>query len=294
MSAPRLPHFVIIGAMKSATTTLQEQLVQQPGIFMCTPKEPNFFSDESQFRKGMSWYEELFSAAPTGALLGEASTHYSKLPTYPLCAERLHRHLPGAKLIYVMRHPVDRLISHYIHEWSMGNINCSLNDAVAMKPEMTAYSEYTMQLSPYFQRYGSENVLPVFFDRLIREPQTELERVCQFIGYPHKPSWIADLKPANVSSERLRKFPFYSLVVESKPATWLRRNLIPRQWRDRVKAKLTMQQRPELSPEVRSELETIFNRDLSTLGKWLGKPIDCANFKEATSRESLNWVAARA
>lgn len=293
MPASQLPHFVIIGAMKSATTTLQEQLVEQPGIFMCDPKEPNFFSDDPQFRKGLDWYKQLFSMAPAGAVLGEASTHYTKLPTYPQCVSRLHEHLPDAKLIYVMRHPVERLISHYIHEWSMGNINCSIDTAVEQNPEMVAYSQYATQLAPFFKVYGHQSVLPVFFDRLIREPQTELERVCQFIGYSQKPSWIADLKPANVSSERLRKFPLYELVVESRPATWLRRSLIPRAWRDRIKAKLTMQQRPALSAETRSGLELTFNQDLSTLGNWLGKSINCTNFKEVTSAETLNWVDVR-
>jgi len=285
-----LPDFIIIGAMKSATTSLQEQLEQQPGIFMCDPKEPNFFSDDRQYEKGMGWYSALFSAAATADLVGEASTHYTKLPTYPECINRLHKHLPNLRLIYVMRHPVDRLVSHYIHEWSMGNISSTIDEAVKNNPEMVAYGQYAMQLIPYFQVYGQNAVLPVFFDQLVKNPQAELERVCRFIGYKGIPKWVHDLKPANVSRERLRKFPLYDPVINSAPAIWFRRALIPRSWRDWVKARLTMRQRPSLSPEIRATLEAEFDRDLVQLGKLVGKSLNCRNFKEITAAEILDWA----
>lgn len=287
-----LPDFVIVGAMKSATSSLQEQLAGQPGIFMCTPKEPNFFSDADQYAKGMSWYSGLFAEAPEGSLMGEASTHYTKLPTYPEVVHRLKEHLPNARFVYVMRHPVDRLISHYIHEWSTGVYRCSLEKAIGKYTELVAYGCYAMQLEPYFEAFGRDAVLPVFFDHLLKEPQAELERICRFIGYRGQPAWIHDLKPDNVSSERIRRFPGYSLLVEFGPAVWLRRHFIPQSLRDAVKAKLRMQKRPVLGDDARARLELEFDRDLAQLGKWLGTDIDCKNFKHATSTESLNWIIA--
>ena len=59
-----LPDFIIIGAMKSATSTLHEQLILQPGIGMSDPKEPNYFSDDEQFDKGIGWYTNIFSGCP--------------------------------------------------------------------------------------------------------------------------------------------------------------------------------------------------------------------------------------
>jgi hypothetical protein len=286
----RLPAFVIIGAMKSATTTLQEQLVQQPGIFMCEPKEPNFFSDESQYKKGMAWYAGLFADAPPDALLGEASTHYTKLPTHPHSVERLKEHLPHAKFVYVMRHPVDRLVSHYIHEWSMGVYRCSLDEAIMRYPELIAYGQYAMQLKPYFDHFGQDAVLPVFFDRLIREPQAELERVCRFIGYKGLPQWQENLKPSNVSSERIRRFPLYGYVVDSAAATWMRRAFVPQGLRDWVKNMLTMKHRPELSDKLRAELEVVFDKDLAVLGNWLGKSLNCQNFKSDTAGGYSEWT----
>jgi len=291
---PHLPNFVIIGAMKSATSSLYDQLSGQPGIFMCTPKEPNFFSDEEQYAKGMSWYTNLFAQADEGSLLGEASTHYTKLPTHPKAVQRLKEHLPDARFIYVMRHPVNRLVSHYIHEWSTGVYHCGIEEAVDKYPELVAYGRYAMQLEPYFDTFGRDAVLPVFFDHLVKEPQAELERICRFIGYQGKPVWIQDLKPDNVSSERIRRFPGYGFLVESGPATWIRHHFIPQALRDAVKMKLRMQVRPVLSEKVQAKLEEEFDRDLEILGKLLGVNLDCRNFKQVTSVKSLNWVAPNA
>lgn len=284
------PDFIIIGAMKSATSSLQEQLSLQPGIFMCTPKEPNFFSDDEQYAKGMPWYLSLFAEAPNGALLGEASTHYTKLPTHPKSIERIKEHLPNARFVYVMRHPVDRLVSHYIHEWSTGVFHCDIDTAVEKYPELKDYSRYAMQLKPYFNVFGMDAILPVFFDHLICEPQAELERICRFIGYQGQPVWVNDLKPDNVSSERIRKFPLYDFLIDSGPATWLRRNFIPQVLRDAVKKKLRMQKRPALSSDVKARLEAEFDNDLALLGEWLGTGIDCKNFKLSTSASALDWI----
>ncbi len=287
---PKLPHFIIIGAMKAATSSLQEQLVRQPDIFMSDPKEPNYFSDDDQYAKGDDWYSGLFAGAPNGCLLGEASTHYTKLHTHPHTVERLQKRLPHARFIYVMRHPVDRLISHYIHEWSMGVYRSSIDNAIEQYRELIVYGQYALQLEPYFEAFGCDAVLPVFFDRLVHDSQSELERICKFIGYEGAPQWSEEQEPSNVSSMRIRRFPLYALLVDSGLATWLRRRLIPQSLRDAVKARLRMQGRPELSKETRTSLEKVFDEDLQRLGEWLGVELNCRNYKEVTALNSLNWV----
>ena len=210
----RLPSFIIIGAMKSATSTLYEQLSRQPGIFLPQLKEPNFFSDDQQYARGMDWYASLFNEARPSDILGEASTHYTKLPTYPQTVARMRDWLDQPRLIYVMRHPIDRMISQYIHQWSEGEISCGLDEAVTRYPELVAYSCYARQLAPFIETYGRSAILPVFFDRLRVEPQRELERVCRFIGYSGPVQWETDLSRRNVSAERVRKFPFYDALVD--------------------------------------------------------------------------------
>ncbi len=108
MKHKRLPDFIVIGAMKSATTTLHEQLARQRGLFMSRSKEPSFFSDDENYARGIEWYASFFAGAGDHLLVGESSTHYTKLPTHPHTVERMVRALPRVKLIYVMWHPIDR------------------------------------------------------------------------------------------------------------------------------------------------------------------------------------------
>lgn len=286
----KLPDFIIIGAMKSATSTLQDQLIHQRDIYMCEPKEPNFFSDDEQYAKGMEWYLDLFDEFPDDALLGEASTHYTKLPTYPNTITRIKKHLSGTRFIYVMRHPIDRLVSHYIHEWSMGNYKCDINEAIIKYPELVDYGRYSMQLKPYLEAFGKDNVLPVFFNRLINDSQSELERICRFIGLTSKVNWQYALKAKNISNKRIRQFPFYKLIIESNLAKVLRRKLVPKKIRNYIKSKLRMQDRPVISKSNLSQLEGIFNEDLEIISKWLGIDINCSNFNHVTLTESLEWV----
>ena len=102
-------------------------------------------------------------------LCGESSTDYTKLPTYPHTIDRISKHLPDVKLIYLMRHPIDRLLSHYAHEWTLGQMSININKAIAKHPELIDYSRYSMQLAPYFETFGRERVLPVFFERLVKQ-----------------------------------------------------------------------------------------------------------------------------
>lgn len=287
----RMPDFIIIGAMKSATSTLQKQLTRQRGIFMTDPKEPNFFSDDDQYVKGIDWYQGLFDRAGAQDLKGEASTHYTKLPRYPHCVERLQSYVSNQKprLIYVMRNPVDRLISHYIHEWSQGVYKCGIDVAVQNYSELREFGCYAMQLRPYFDAFGQDTVLPVFFDRLTCDPQGELERVCRFIGYKGKVRWDNDYSQDNVSSQRVRKFPLYDLLVDSSIATWVRRTFVPQPLRDQIKVRFSMRDRPTLSEAMQIELEKYFDQDLALLGEWLSIDLNCANFKEVTTNRSLDW-----
>jgi hypothetical protein len=249
-----LPDFIIIGAMKCGTSTLAAQLAAQDGVFVTTPKEPNFFSDEDVFAKGMGWYETLFEGAAPGDLKGEASTHYTKLPTYPAAAARAHAAAPGARLIYLMREPVGRAISHYVHEWTQGIAGDDLDHAIDALPEMTAYSRYDEQLAPWRALYGSDAILCLRLEDMKADPQGTLERVAVHLGRPGAFRWVEDMAPQNVSAERIRRFPGYAALVESAPATWLRRNLIPQALRDLIKGRLQMRERPEPTAANRARL----------------------------------------
>jgi len=279
--ANKLPDFIIIGAMKSATSTLHNQLSAQPGIFMSTPKEPNFFSDDEIYNQSLDWYTALFSDADTEQICGESSTHYTKLPDYPETIQRLKAAIPQPKLIYVMRHPIDRLVSHYMHQWSEGVISCDINQAIDRYPELIDYSCYGMQITPYFEAFGSKSVLPLFFEGLKANKNKTLNRVGEFIGLTEPLIWVDDLAQDNVSSQRIRRFYGYELLINSKPMAWLRKALIPQRLRDRVKQQLSMQRRPEISSAQLARITEIFDRDLQTVGDWIDVQLTCENFNKA-------------
>ena len=284
-NSTRLPDFIIIGAMKSATSTLHNQLSAQPGIFMSSPKEPNFFSDDDIYNHGLSWYSGLFSYANARDICGESSTHYTKLPDYSDTIQRLKAAIPRPKLIYVMRHPVDRLISHYMHQWSVGVISCDINQAIDRYPELVDYSCYGMQITPYLQEFGHKAVLPLFFDDLKKNKDRALNRVGTFIGCTQPLIWIDDLAQDNQSNQRIRRFYGYELLINSRPMAWLRKNLIPQALRNRIKKRLTMQQRPQISDVQREHITEIFDRDLKVVGDWLGIELTCDNFKQGFRKD---------
>lgn len=282
-----LPSVFIIGAMKAATSTLHDQLAAQPGMVMSAPKEPNFFGDDAAWARGLGWYRSLFESAGPGDLLGESSTHYAKLPDHPDVVARLTATIPDPRIIYVMRHPVDRLVSHFIHEWTMGEMGGHIDDAVTAHPALVDYGRYAMQLRPWLAAVGPDRVLPVFFDRLTRHPQAELERIGRFLGRDGM-RWV-DLPPDNVSSQRLRRSAARDALVNAPGLSQLRQRL-PRRLRDRVKRRWQMTERPTLGTAAHQRIEATFDQDLAELGRWLGISLSCATFAATADVEDPSWT----
>jgi hypothetical protein len=111
-----LPNLIVAGAGKSGTSSLHLYLDQHPDIAMTSAKEPHFFSDPDRYAVGASFYDDLFSApAATARYRGESSTGYQIFPGVP---ERIHASVPDCRLLFVLRNPVDRALSHY--RWLVG------------------------------------------------------------------------------------------------------------------------------------------------------------------------------
>jgi hypothetical protein len=273
------PDFLIVGAMKCATSTLHDQLDSHASFFMTTPKEPNFFSDDGVYAKGIEWYESLFAGASDSQLKGESSTHYTKLPSHPKTIERLAAYCPDVKCIYVMRHPVDRLISHYIHEWTQGVISCDIDSAVERFPELVDYGKYNMQIEPYLDTFGSSSILPLFAERFRDNPQRELQTVFDFLEITERPVWKKDVR-SNVSSERLRVCGWRDVLVNNSLLTVVRRTLVPKTMRRKIRQLWTMKERPHLSQQTFAHVQNIFNEDLQELGQKLAMKLDCSAFKQ--------------
>jgi hypothetical protein len=275
-----LPDFIVIGAMKCGTSSLHDQLAAQPQLFMSTPKEPNFFSDDETYARGMPWYRSLFREATDAQLCGESSTHYTKLPDRPHTVERLRAACPRVKLVYVIRNPIDRLISHFIHGWTEREIAGPLATALERHPELIAYGEYGRQLAPYRAAFGDDSILLLTFERLVREPERELDRLGRFLAVDPPLRWNHEMAASNVSAERLRQSPLRDAILEFPPLRTLRRRLVPPAWRARVKALWQMRRRPELAPDQRARLEAHFDADLASLQELAGEALSCARLRE--------------
>ncbi len=258
------PDFLIIGAMKCGTSTLQAQLAAQPGIFMTTPKEPNYFSDDDVFAKGAAWYDGLYDGAQPGDLTGEASTHYTTLPTHPKTLERMAARLTAPKLIYLMRDPLERAVSHYIHEWTQGVMGDDPVAAFERHPELVAYSRYAMQLEPFVECYGREAILLLRLEQMKADPQGTLTRVGSFLGREGL-IWDHDMGAQNVSAERVRRLPLHGLIVDNPVATALRRALVPQSVRRWIRESRQMKARPELPETLKARLREIFAEDQARL-----------------------------
>lgn len=268
------PDYVILGAMKCGTTTLAAQLGAQPGLFMTDPKEPQYFSDDAVFARGPDWYASLFAAAAPGDLRGEASTHYAKLPDRPDAAPRLQAAAPDARLIYLVRDPVARAVSHYVHEWSRGVIGRreGFEAALARLPEMVDYGRYAMQLAPWIERFGTARVHVDTLEAMRADPQAVLARVGAFLGREGL-AWRDDLGRENAGAARMRRGRLDAVVLHSAPAAWLRRAVVPQALRDRVKARRRLPRPPEIPAHVRARMEAAFAEDRARLHAMLpGRP----------------------
>ena len=286
------PDFLIIGAMKCATSTLHKQLALQPGLFMSRPKELHFFSHDVHYRKGIDWYLSFFRQAPSQALCGESSTSYSKLPDYPFTVDRIKKHFPNLKFIYAMRHPIDRLISHFIHEMTQKTLPKSIpiSRAINATPRLVEYGFYARQLEPYLRAFGKDKILPLFSERLKTHPQEELERICRFIGYRGKPAWNFLTEPQNISERRLIKIPVFSFFAQSPSLHYVRR-LLPQKIREKVRSRFTADiEGIEIPPEQLDNLKKRFDDDLKILGFWLGTVLNCDNFKKSVQERAFNWI----
>lgn len=181
--ATRLPNFLVIGAMKSGTTSLFHYLQSHPQVFMSPLKEVDFFSAELNWDRGLDWYRRQFSGAGPGVTaIGEASTSYTKYPEYAGVAERIARTLPEARLIYVVRDPIARIRSHYQHRSLIGAEREPLETAVLDDPRYVDCSRYAFQIEQYLRVVPREQLLVVSSEGLRSDRERTVKDIYRFLG----------------------------------------------------------------------------------------------------------------
>jgi hypothetical protein len=175
-----LPNLLVIGGLKCGTTSLHHYLNLHPEIEMSRPKELNFFVAELNWPLGGDWYASHFD--PGAAVRGESSPHYTNRPRFEGVADRIGSLLGEPRLIYVVRDPIDRMLSHYLHNVGGGYEERELTEALA-DPDSSyvARSRYAYQLEPFLDRFGSELIEVVTREELKRDRPATMARVFAFL-----------------------------------------------------------------------------------------------------------------
>jgi len=169
---------IIIGAMKSGTTSLYYYLTEHPEIAEAKDKEPHYFSMDKVYKRGARWYESLWDLEPSHKVMLEASTTYTMNPKYPATLDRLSEaDSSNFKFIYVVRNPIKRVESHMRHMFAAGLVSsCEMID------DYIHYSEYARQLDAYVGKFGRDRILLLTLEELKAYPHETLKKACVFLG----------------------------------------------------------------------------------------------------------------
>ena len=263
-------NFIILGAMKSGTTTLTKMLREHPKLDI-PPRELQFFSDVSSWNDKLELYHQNFIGSPD-KVKGEASTHYAFYPNYNLNIwDDIYEYNPKMKFIYVLRDPYDRTISQYMHMYERGYISCDLEKAIRTVPSLINNSRYYTQIIPFIRKFGADKVLILNFEDLITNAQTEINKVCSFLE-------VDNFEIKNIIHENVTigggKWHIKYDHLKTKLNRF--RKLLPRQLRNRIwdvitgRKKRAFKVKPKLEMQQRQIITNLLELDFLALEKLTG------------------------
>lgn len=260
--------FMLIGAQKSGTTSLAYQLAQHPQICFCRTKEPHHFSKSIDWNGSLDEYHKLFDPYP-GQICGEASTTYTWLPQYPDTANRLHTYNPNLKLLYLMRQPVERIVSHYTHRLLRGRTKSPKEAEVLENPIYVNRSRYAVQIRPYLELYNRENILLIIFEEYVKNQIYSLKEIAAHLGIEPNGFDGIENNPQYQSLER---------KGDKKIKTWLTplSRLFPLRIRNALRGPFVygLESKPEFSYEFKKLLWRFVIEDVQEIERIIERPLD--------------------
>jgi hypothetical protein len=176
-----LPNLIIIGAQKCGTSGLHYHLGLHPEVSMSRPKELNFFIEERNWPRGEEWYRRHFD--PEAKVRGEASPNYTAYPQHVGVPERMASLVPDAKLIYVVRDPLQRIAAHWVHNYAKRREKGDLT--TTLSHPNTSYlqrSLYAMQLQQFLNHFPRESVMVLDQEDFRKDRIKTLREVFEFAG----------------------------------------------------------------------------------------------------------------
>jgi len=274
--ADRLPTFLIIGAAKCGTTSLHRYLDLHPEIGMSRVKEPHFFNGRAPWERGAEWYASLFD--PGFAQRGESSVGYSAHPHTPGVPERIASVIPDARLLYLVRDPLARLVSDHVHRVSDGRETRSLDEAVLdmAGTRLADRGRYFFQLERYLERFDPARILVIPSERLRRERRATLARVFRFLGVDDSfssPGFDRELHGSRFFRRKNAVGRLLKRIAESRPAS-----VVPADARRQIGKVLYRPfsrpiERPALGAEAEAFARDFYRDDVAALRDVLDDPI---------------------
>lgn len=299
MPTERRPNLFIVGAQKSGTTSLALTLAMHPGIFMASPKEPGYLAFGERgyvFPDGYgrpagaaSWvvrsqteYLRLFDKAPARCrYLGEASTWYLSEPGM---ADRLHDFNPSARILVILRQPVDRAHSAWCHARRDGEepladfASALVAESGRNQPShLLRYREmshYVEPLRDYFRVFGRDRLLVLLHDDLRDCPAEVWRRCCEFLDLDPA---AHDPVPAHHNRSGTPRSRLVHTLLHSQRVKDAARRLLPLSLAARIKQKLesaNLRPPPTLDPQMRERMTEEFAAEIRELATLIDRDLD--------------------
>lgn len=268
-----LPNLIVIGAMKCGTTALYYYLSKHPQIKMSRRKEMMFFSHEFRWKRGVAWYRSNFRGDEP--VKGEVSPQYTEYPQRTGVAERMYSVVPDAKLIYLVRDPIDRMLSHYVHSYANHTEHRDAAEALSdLQSPYVTWSQYFMQLEQYLQYYPRENILVVDQSDLYHNRLSTLQRVFRFLGVDDSFEHPDFSKTQNLTSIKGRNNPIgvlLHMILDKVSHLDVIGPYVRIIWEKRIVWTFSKPiAQPTISPKLREQLAKCFKDDVRKLRKFTG------------------------
>lgn len=252
---------------------------------MSPVKEPQFFVDEKpplgNWSRGMSWYATLFVSERK--LAGEASTHYTRWPSFPGVMEKMSAAIPAAKLIYLVRNPLARLRSHYVMSCRYGRFEGSFEDYCVQRKEVFDSSCYGTQIANCLRFFPAEQILVVESEELDRNRLLTLAQIFAFLGA--EATFVSEsyLKSHNETSDAPYPSAFGFKIMRSLPMRILPHLMTKQAWpkvRNRILRPFSTDlPGTELSDTAGCEIKARLREEMVLLRKLTGKSLRSLNVK---------------
>ncbi len=270
-----LPNFLVIGAPKAATTSLDIYLREHPDVFV-SPKGSGYFaSEDPDTAESAASYASLFADATTERAIGEVSASYLGSPN---AAERIRSLLPHARLIASLRNPVDRAYSGYLMQIRKGNEDRSIENAFHPDDIYVEGGFYYKRLRRYYDRFDPAQIKICLFDEFKDDPGAVLRSIFEFLEVD--PSFEPDLtKQYNVGGYPRSRW--LSRTLHHPILTEMLRPLAPkglRQFARRMRARNLAKADP-MPRELRDRLLELYRSDIDQVQDLIGR--DLSHWLEA-------------